>query len=311
MSKPRSFSCGNGVNLGLITEVERMTFDQFAARISKPKRDKLTEREFHAADKERQDAIKKRAGWYVPAKFDGDRRAAETARFRTALTFDLDDATPELLADIESGEHRLCRYAFVAHETHKSTKGNPRIRVVVWLAARVEAYAFPAVSRAAARKLDFDPATLDKASFEAERLMYWPSRPADSAYWWARGDGEPLDPAKLKLDESGVDEKNERSREPAGDLAAAVHNTRQFESIDDLRAAVMAVKNDSRFEARDAWLSFLAAIHFESDGSDEGRELAHEWSAGWTGGARSSCSPERMDGARRPSRGKSKFAPPN
>ncbi|HWA23174.1 MAG TPA: PriCT-2 domain-containing protein [Caulobacterales bacterium] len=295
MSKSRSFSCGSGSNLGVVTNVEKLTFDQFAERIANPKRDRLTENAFHAltedsrsdvqrkAGKEQQDAIKKRAGWYVPGKFAGSQRSGETIRVRNAVTLDIDNATPDLLAAIEAGNHKLSRSAFAAHETHKSTEQNPRIRVIVWLARMVDAQAFPRIARAVARELGLDPDELDKASFEPERLMYWPSRPSDSDYWYFINDGEPLDPDALILAHEPPPPKKDSQRVSA-ELAIIAHNTRQFESFEALRECVMAVKNDKRFKFRADWRDFIAAIHFESDGSEDGRELAHEWSETWEHG---------------------------
>jgi len=80
------------------------------------------------------------------------------------------------------------------------------------------------------------------------------------------------------------DTEDAESKNTGGELATIVHNSRQFETFADLADAVRAVKNDERFESRDAWRDVIAAIHFESEGSEEGRELAHEWSAKWKHG---------------------------
>jgi hypothetical protein len=47
---------------------------------------------------------------------------------------------------------------------------------------------------------------------------------------------------------------------------------------DDIRAALMAVPNDARFDAREDWLKIGFAVHHETAGSEFGRELWHEWS---------------------------------
>lgn len=49
----------------------------------------------------------------------------------------------------------------------------------------------------------------------------------------------------------------------------------------ELADAFMAIPNDKSnadAESRDWWLKMLAALHHETDGSEEGLELAHEWS---------------------------------
>jgi hypothetical protein len=47
---------------------------------------------------------------------------------------------------------------------------------------------------------------------------------------------------------------------------------------DAIRAALMAVPNDARFDAREDWLKIGFAVHHETAGSEFGRELWHEWS---------------------------------
>jgi hypothetical protein len=82
----------------------------------------------------------------------------------------------------------------------------------------------------------------------------------------------------------GGKDRQERDADES-DLSTLAHNRKHFD--DDFEAlydCVMAVKNDDRFESRDEWLNFLAAIHFETDGSEDGRVLAHDWSDKWAGG---------------------------
>jgi hypothetical protein len=61
-----------------------------------------------------------------------------------------------------------------------------------------------------------------------------------------------------------------------------------------LREAVMSVRNAERFDGRDSWLKFLAAIHHETDGSDDGLELALDWSATWDTGGDNPTETERV-----------------
>lgn len=293
--KPRAFACGSGANLGAITSTPKLTFDEFCARIANPLRDKHTEAEFHALPREEREAIKKRAGWHIGGRFNGAQRKQDATRFRTTVCVDVDEATPELIRAIERETTPLSRFTFVAHETHRSTKAQPRIRIIVFLAARVSPESYAGVARAAARMAVPNLAGVDETCFEHWRLMYWPSRPADSEYWWFRNDGEFLDAATLTPDEESAES---RSRENAGDLATIAHNRRQFASFDELADAVMAVKNDERFGTREAWRDFIAAIKFECEGLElveEGRALAHEWSAGWRDGDHTEHTDETWD----------------
>jgi len=70
-----------------------------------------------------------------------------------------------------------------------------------------------------------------------------------------------------------------------GDLSLIAHNRKRLYDFQELAAVTRAIRNDVRFDSRAEWIKVLAAIHFESDGSEEGLALAHEWSEGWEGGA--------------------------
>jgi hypothetical protein len=51
-----------------------------------------------------------------------------------------------------------------------------------------------------------------------------------------------------------------------------------------IREALMALPNDGdEYASRDAWLQILMAVHAETDGGEEGREAAHDWSRQWPG----------------------------
>ncbi|WP_417809948.1 AAA family ATPase [Thioclava sp.] len=72
----------------------------------------------------------------------------------------------------------------------------------------------------------------------------------------------------------------ESLRPARSDGPEAVSGEREGLPPDLVREAVMALPNDGDvFANRDDWLKIVAAVHYETDGSDEGLELAQEWSA--------------------------------
>ena len=51
-----------------------------------------------------------------------------------------------------------------------------------------------------------------------------------------------------------------------------------------IRAALMALPNSGdAYGSRDVWLQILMALHAETDGGEDGREAAHDWSRQWPG----------------------------
>lgn len=64
------------------------------------------------------------------------------------------------------------------------------------------------------------------------------------------------------------------------EASGAASGEREGHSLAVIREAVMALPNDGdAFASRDDWLKIVAAVHHETDGSDDGLELVQEWSA--------------------------------
>ncbi|UWP88373.1 AAA family ATPase [Aliiroseovarius crassostreae] len=64
------------------------------------------------------------------------------------------------------------------------------------------------------------------------------------------------------------------------DALEGASGEREGLSLAVIREAVMALPNDGdAFASRDDWLKIVAAVHHETDGSDDGLELVQEWSA--------------------------------
>lgn len=56
------------------------------------------------------------------------------------------------------------------------------------------------------------------------------------------------------------------------------------QSLDVLRNALMSIPNDGSIEensSRGWWFNLIAALNYEAEGSAEGLQIAHEWSAQW------------------------------
>jgi putative DNA primase/helicase len=151
---------------------------------------------------------------------------------------------------------------------------------------------------------------LDPASAEPERAMFWPSVCSDGEFYTGHIRGAPLDPDELldlyRNPEGEIEwnclpsipgkGQDNRSTSPSvvindinDDLAflALAESQRPIGlPLEALRSAVMAIPNDGSapdHKDRSRWLSIIAAIHHETNGSEEGRALAHEWSKKWSG----------------------------
>lgn len=140
--------------------------------------------QYMALPKSQQDDLKDVGGFVAGELADGRRKAAAVLR-RDVLTLDLDNVPPGGTADVLRRLEGLgCAYA--VYSTRKHHEAKPRLRVLV----PADRSLLPDEYEPAARKLGqiIGMELCDPTTFEASRLMYWPSCSADSQYVFAFGD---------------------------------------------------------------------------------------------------------------------------
>lgn len=135
----------------------------------------------------RQDSIKNVGGFVVGALREGKRRNGSVL-CRSLLTLDTDYAKPETWEQIKSlHDWRGCAYS-----THKHTPEAPRLRLIIPLSREVSEDEYPALGRMVAKEIGID--LFDDTTYEASRLMYWPSIPSDGDFVFKEKDSALLDP---------------------------------------------------------------------------------------------------------------------
>lgn len=143
--------------------------------------------EFRKMTKARQDSIKDIGGFVAGALREGKRRNGYVL-CRSMLTLDMDYATPDTWAQLES----LYDWACCLYSTHKHTPEAPRLRLVIPLAREVSEDEYPALGRMVAKEIGID--MFDDTTYEPSRLMYWPSTSSDGEFVYQDKDGTLLDP---------------------------------------------------------------------------------------------------------------------
>lgn len=143
--------------------------------------------EFRKMTKARQDSIKDIGGFVGGALREGKRRNGYVL-CRSMLTLDMDYATPDTWAQLES----LYDWACCLYSTHKHTPEAPRLRLVIPLAREVSEDEYPALGRMVAKEIGID--MFDDTTYEPSRLMYWPSTSSDGEFVYQDKDGTLLDP---------------------------------------------------------------------------------------------------------------------
>lgn len=170
---------------------KEVTWQELVTRFSQTHRTAETYAVYMAAKKQRRDEIKD-IGGFVGGYLQGGRRKSGSVLTRQLLTLDLDFAPANFWDDYFTMKYGNTA---VLYSTHSHSSDNPRYRLIMPLNREVFVDEYQAVARKVAGNLGiefFDPST-----FQAERLMYWPSTSKDGDYVFESQDGEWLDPDKV------------------------------------------------------------------------------------------------------------------
>ena len=170
-----------------------ITWSEFVDRLGKPKITAETLDEFLSYSKSKQDDIKD-VGGFVGGKLKGNLRRNEAVESRSLITLDLDNLAYEDDTKIIKTLNSLgCAYVVYSTRKHQTTK--PRIRVIFPLAEDVSAEEYEPIARKVAEFIGLR--YCDPTTFQAVRLMYWPSHSIDSDYVFTYADKPMLDGAAI------------------------------------------------------------------------------------------------------------------
>ncbi len=143
-----------------------------------PARGTETLSEYMSLKKSEQDDLKD-VGGYIAGGLIGTRRKANAVAGRDILTLDLDNIPAGGTEDVLRRIERLgCGYC--VYSTRKHSPASPRLRVLIPLHRTATADEYEPLARKMAEIIGMEFA--DPSTFEAHRLMYWPSCCADSNY---------------------------------------------------------------------------------------------------------------------------------
>ena len=158
------------------------------SKLSVTTRTRESVEEYRSMSKNVQADIKD-VGGFVGGTVREGRRNAGSVSSRSLLTLDV-DFPPENFWEVHisliRGNLAACVYS-----THSHREGHERLRLILPLSRRVSPDEYAAVSRKFAQGIGID--FFDDTTYQPERLMYWPSTPADGEYYFEWQDGEWLD----------------------------------------------------------------------------------------------------------------------
>lgn len=157
---------------------QTLMLSEFYTRLSLPERGEETLAEYMAPSKGQQDDLKDKGG-FVGGTLSGPRRKASAVTGRDLITLDLDNipagGTDAVLKRLESLGCGYCVYS-----TRKHMPAAPRLRIIFPLDRTCTADEYEPLARKMADVIGMELA--DQTTFEAVRLMYWPSCCKDSQY---------------------------------------------------------------------------------------------------------------------------------
>lgn len=162
------------------------TWGDLVKRLETTTRTPESQGEFKNLTKSKQDAIKD-VGGFVGGKLKNGRRKSDCVEKRYILTLDADFADTDFCDQIEM----LFGFTYCIYSTHKHTPEKPRLRLLIPLSRPCDADEYEAVSRMVAKDIGID--MFDDTTYQAHRLMYWPSTSIDGEYVFKHEENSPLD----------------------------------------------------------------------------------------------------------------------
>lgn len=164
-----------------------ISWEDLCQRVSSTIRTTETVEEYRKLKKGDQDNIKD-VGGFVGGQLREGRRKNGMVLCRSMLTLDMDYGKPGVWDEIDLLHDFQC----CAYSTHKHTPEHPRLRMIIPLARDITEEEYPAVARMVAKEIGID--LFDDTTYEACRLMYWPSTSANGEFFYKTKEGPLLDP---------------------------------------------------------------------------------------------------------------------
>ncbi|MGN1134712.1 MAG: VapE domain-containing protein [Oscillospiraceae bacterium] len=153
-------------------------WSELCEKLRTPNRSTETLAEYLMLPKSKQDELKD-VGGFVGGTLNGNRRKADAVSGRDLVTLDLDNIQPgmtESILRMIGGQG----FGYCVYSTRKHCEAAPRLRVIIPLNRTCSADEYEPLARKLAEFIGME--MCDPTTFEASRLMYWPSCSSDSSY---------------------------------------------------------------------------------------------------------------------------------
>lgn len=161
-----------------------MLWSELCDRLKTPVRTEESVEEYHKMKKADKGRLKD-IGGFVGGTLSGLQRKAINVTGRDLITLDLDSISPGDTDNVVRTVDSL-GMAYAIYSTRSHTEHRPRLRVVVPTDRTMTVDEYEPIARKLASLIGIG--MCDGTTFEASRLMYWPSCPKDAQYVYHVGD---------------------------------------------------------------------------------------------------------------------------
>ena len=163
-------------------------WDHLVKTLTKTIRTSETYEEYLKLPKDDQGKIKDRGGFVGGALREGKRRRGYVL-CHSLITLDLDDCPEDILDDIDL----MCPYRTIIYSTHKHSSRNPRLRLVMPLSRECSEEEYEPLARMVASRCLSSMDPFDRTTYEATRLMYFPTTSKDGEFIGIVHEGKVVD----------------------------------------------------------------------------------------------------------------------
>jgi predicted P-loop ATPase len=173
-----------GSRKATVWPAQTLWWSELVERLKTPVRSTEPLAEYLNYPKSKQDDLKD-VGGFVAGTLEGNRRKANNTIGRDVVTLDLDNIAPGQTSNVLQRIDGLgCSYAVYSTRKHHDAK--PRLRILIPTDRTVDADEYEPLARKLGQIIGIE--LCDPTTFQASRLMYWPSCSADSVYVFTYGD---------------------------------------------------------------------------------------------------------------------------
>ena len=182
-----------GTRFATLWQPHILTVGEFYDRLKTPARGTETYVEYCALPVSEQGRLKD-VGGFVGGTLKDGRRSAHNVLGRDLITLDL-DTIPAYEARKVISRLLIMGFSFCAYSTRKHCPTRPRLRVIVPTDRTMTPDEYEPIARKVASWIGIEMA--DPTTFQAVRLMYWPSCSRDGEYIFEYQDGPLLEADKV------------------------------------------------------------------------------------------------------------------